>query len=245
MIKAIVVDDEARSRQTMLNLLKENCPEVEVLALCDSVAMALQEIPKLHPDLVFLDVEMPHQNGFSLLEQLSEINFDVVFTTAHSHHAIKFSAIDYLLKPIDIEELKAAVDKIAAKKTHTKNPNVDFFLQHSKDPQQFDKIALPATDGFIFVHLNEIIRCEAAGSYTMFYFDNRESMLICKNLKEYEELLVDYNFFRIHHSHLVNIAAIQRYVRGDGGHVVMKDGSSIEVARRKKDLFMQKLMKTS
>jgi two-component system, LytTR family, response regulator len=246
MLKTIIVDDEFRGRQTLQNLLTDNCPEINIVEACDSAAAAKEAIEKHHPHLVFLDVEMPHQNGFNLLESLKEVDFDVIFTTAHSHHAIKaikFSAMDYLLKPIDIDELKAAVEKVAHKKAQEKNKNVELLIQNTKHSNKFNKIALPTTDGFVFVNLNEIIRCEASGSYTLFYFDKRESLLVCKNLKEYEDLLSDMNFFRIHHSHLVNMSNIQRYIRGDGGQVIMQDGSVIEVARRKKEMFLQKLMK--
>jgi two-component system, LytTR family, response regulator len=248
MIKALIVDDESRGRQTLSNLLKDNCPDVEVLEMCDSVDAALTAIDKLRPGLVFLDVEMPQQNGFALLEKSPNLNFDVIFTTAHSHHAIKaikFSALDYLLKPIDIDELRSAVDKVAQKKNQQSHSNIEFLLQNTRSPQKkFDKIALPTTDGFVFVNISEIIRCEASGSYTLFYFDKKDSLLVCKNLKEYEELLTDMNFFRVHHSHLVNLANIQRYIRGDGGQVIMQDGSVIEVARRKKEQFLQKLMRS-
>lgn len=248
MIKALIVDDESRGRQTLFNLLKENCPEVEVLEMCDSAKSAVESIEKNQPGLVFLDVEMPQQNGFALLESVRNINFDVIFTTAHSHHAIKaikFSALDYLLKPIDIDELRAAVDKVSQKKSQVQqHNNIEFLLQNAKGTKKFDKIALPTTDGFVFVNINEIVRCEASGSYTLFYFDKKESLLVCKNLKEYEDLLSDMNFFRVHHSHLINLSGIQRYIRGDGGQVVMQDGSVIEVARRKKEQFLHKLMKS-
>lgn len=247
MIKAILVDDEDRGRQTLNNLIKDNCPEIEVIDMCNSVSTALVSIEKNQPGLVFLDVEMPEQNGFALLEKVPKLNFDVIFTTAHSNHAIKaikFSALDYLLKPIDIDELRSAVDKVIEKQNRTKeHTNLEFFLQSAKAPRKFDKIALPTTDGFVFVNVNEIIRCEANGSYTIFYFSNKDSILVCKNLKEYEDLLSDMNFFRIHHSHLINLSNIQRYIRGDGGQVVMTDGSVIEVARRKKEHFLQTLMR--
>jgi two-component system, LytTR family, response regulator len=249
MIKAIIVDDEARGRQTLQNLLKDNCPEVEVMELCDSAKSAQGAIEKHQPNLVFLDVEMPHQSGFDLLESLSAIKFDVIFTTAHSNHAIKaikFSALDYLLKPIDIDELKTAVEKVSERKSQQlDHNNIEFFLQNTRNAgKKFEKIALPTADGFVFVNISEIIRCEASGSYTLFYFDKKDSLLVCKNLKEYEDLLTEMNFFRIHHSHLINLSNIQRYIRGDGGQVVMQDGSVIEVARRKKEQFLQKLMRT-
>ena len=247
MLTAVIVDDEARGRQTLNNLLKECCPEVQVADMCDSVKSALESIPKIKPQLIFLDVEMPEQNGFSLLEQLPEINFDVIFTTAHSHHAIKaikYSAVDYLLKPIDMDELRTAVQRVNPNRHATPNKNIEFLLQNTKkDQPKFDKVALPTNDGFMFVDIKNIVRCEASGSYTIFHLDSHlDSVLVCKNLGEYEELFSDHNFFRVHHSHIINLDHIKRYTRGDGGSVEMKDGSTIEVARRKKEMFLQRLM---
>jgi two-component system LytT family response regulator len=249
MIRSIIVDDELRGRQTLQNLLAESCPNVEVLALCESVAAAREAIALHKPQLVFLDVEMPQENGFALLEEAEHINFDVIFTTAHSHHAIKaikLSALDYLLKPIDIDELVAAVEKVAAKKPASGAKHIQMLLQNTAEKEkQQEKIALPTTDGYVFVRLSDILRCDAHGSYTMFYFTDGETLLVCKNLKEFEDLLTDLNFFRVHHSHIVNMSHIQRYLRGDGGTVVLKDGSQVEVARRKKEQFLQALMQNA
>lgn len=246
MIKAIIVDDEARGRQGLANLIKEYCPDVEVLALCESAREALQKIPELKPELLFLDVEMPEMSGFDLLEQLPSHDFDVIFTTAHSEHAIKaikFSALDYLLKPIDGDELKEAVDKNIQKRTEEQAHRMQLLLNNRKSASGvYDKIALPTSEGYLFLPVEEILRCEASGSYTLFYLDKKEPILVCKNLKEYEELLIESGFYRIHHSHLVNVKHIQKYLRGDGGQVVMKDGSVIEVSRRKKEAFLQYLM---
>lgn len=242
MIRAIIIDDEARGRQTLQNLLEEYCPDVEVLALCDSAKAGIEAIEEKKPDLVFLDVEMPQMSGFDMLENIAHPDFEVIFTTAHSEHAIraiKFSALDYLLKPIDAEELKMAVEKAISNIQNHEHEKLKHFIENRKT---FDRIALPTSEGYTFLPIKDIIRCEASGSYTIFYIKGQESMLVCKNLKEYEEMLEEGHFYRVHHSHLINVDHITKYLRGDGGQVVMSDGSLIEVSRRKKEAFLTHLM---
>lgn len=246
MLKAVIIDDEARGRQTLLNLLQMHCPQVEVVAQADSGANGI-EVIKLHqPDLVFLDVEMPEMTGFEMLDKMPAHDFSVVFTTAHSEHAIKaikFSAMDYLLKPIDADELMEAVERVEESLSQRQEEQYTLLLKNKNgDKPHFEKIALPTSEGYVFVPIKEILRCEASGSYTIFHLVNKDSILVCKNLKEYEELLNEGNFYRVHHSHLVNIDHIQRYLRGDGGQLVLTDGSVVEVSRRKKEAFLEHLM---
>jgi two-component system LytT family response regulator len=242
-LKAIIVEDEEAGRVTLENYLTKYCPDVKIEALCDSVATGLVAIEKHQPDIVFLDVEMPFGNGFDLLEQVEDINFETIFVTAYSEYAIKalnFSASYYILKPIDIDELIAAVDKIKLEKEK------DDYAVHSKilleniknSNKQLHKIVLPLLDGFELVQVKDIIRCKAEDNFTMFFMEDGSKQLICRTLKFYEELLKDFDFVRTHKSHMVNVQHIKRYKKGKGGQVFMSDGSEIEVsATRKQELL--------
>lgn len=246
MIKALIVDDEEKSRITLKNLLAMYCPNVEVIELCDSVNSALKVIDRQMPDLIFLDVEMPFHNGFTLLEKIKDPGFDVIFTTAYDHYAIKaikYSALDYLLKPIDSDELKAAVDKAEnnISKSIQSAPNFELLLSNLKVKGSNAKIAIPTFDGMQMITVSEIIKCTADESYTHITLINGTKLTISRILKEYEELLSDLNFFRVHNSCLINLAHVTKYIKGDGGYVVMIDGESVEVSRRKKNELLSKL----
>ncbi len=246
MIKAIIVDDEEKSRVTLKNLVTLYCPNVVVLELCDSVSSAILAIDKEMPDLVFLDIEMPFHNGFTLLEKIKNPTFEVIFTTAYDHYAIKaikFSAMDYLLKPIDSDELKSAVNKIEFSRTTSARalPDFEVLLSNLKIKGNNAKIALPTFDGLQMVSINEIIKCSADESYTHIALTNNTKITVSRILKEYEELLSDFNFLRVHNSCLINLAHVSKYIKGDGGYVVMSDGSSVEVSRRKKNELINKL----
>ncbi len=246
MIKAIIVDDEEKSRVTLKNLVTLYCPNVLILELCDSVNSALIAIDKEMPDLIFLDIEMPFHSGFTLLEKIKDPTFEVIFTTAYDHYAIKaikFSAMDYLLKPIDSDELKNAVNKIELDKTDSKKALPDFglLLSNLKIKGNNAKIALPTFDGLQMVSINEIIKCTADESYTHITLTNNTKITVSRILKEYEELLSDFNFLRVHNSCLINLIHVSKYIKGDGGYVVMIDGSSVEVSRRKKNDLINKL----
>jgi two-component system, LytTR family, response regulator len=248
MIRALIIDDEERGRETLLNLLKTYCPEVKVLKLCDSVESGIKAIEEYAPELLFLDIEMNKATGFDLLEQLPGIDFDVIFTTAHENYAlraIKFCAIDYILKPIDVEELKVAVEKVITKKAKESfQAKFDLLLhnQHQSNPKNH-RIAVSTNDGLVFLNVSDIIRCEADGSYTLFCLKNNEKIFVSKNLKEYEDLLSDHNFFRVHNSSLINLKEIVKYVRGDGGYVIMTDNAKVDVSKRKKDAFLTLISK--
>lgn len=246
MIKAIIVDDEEKSRVTLKNLVTLYCPDVLVLELCDSVNSALLAIDKEMPDLVFLDIEMPFHNGFTLLEKINKPTFEVIFTTAYDHYAIKaikFSAMDYLLKPVDCDELKTAVNKIELKNADSKKtlPDFELLLSNLKIKGNNAKIAVPTFEGLQMVSINEIIKCTADESYTHITLTNNTKITVSRILKEYEELLSDFNFLRVHNSCLINLAHVSKYIKGDGGYVVMTDGSSVEVSRRKKNELISKL----
>lgn len=247
MIRSILVDDEPMGRELLADLLGTYCPNVSVVAQADSVASARAAIRRHEPDLVFLDIEMPMGNGFELLEEVRDRPFLVVFTTAFEQYAvraIRASALDYLLKPINREELMAAVAKAERKLTSLAgiHPNLEALLESLRHPNsEPSKLALPTEDGLIIVQVDDIIRCEAEGSYTWFHLVGGERRMVSRPLKEFEELLAEMNFMRVHHSHLVNIHHVRRYVRGEGGEVVMSDSSSVLVARRKKEELMRLL----
>lgn len=247
MLKAVIIDDEKRSRESLDLLIREHCKNVEILALADSVASGVDTIQDHKPDLLFLDIELQDGTGFDILEQVSNGNFHVIFTTAFENYALralKLSAVDYLLKPINQEELVSAVNKVADLRSKA-NPNKNFelLLQNLQNSTGRHKIALPSSDGLIFINVQDIIRCQADGSYTHFFFKDHKKILVSKKIKEYEELLGPYNFVRVHHSHLINLNEVTKYVRGDGGYVVMSDGETVYVSKRKKEDFMSALNK--
>jgi two-component system, LytTR family, response regulator len=244
MIHAIIVDDEEKSRVTLNNLISKHCPKVQVNELCNSVDTAIKAIERFNPDIVFLDIEMPFHSGFNLLERIKDPEFDVIFTTAYDHYAIKavkFSAMDYLLKPIDVDELKEAVNKIGGKKKDSQNNYKKFELLLSNIKGKSVKIAVPTFDGLQMINADDIVRCVADESYTNIHLKGGQKIIVSKLLKEYEELLSGYNFFRIHNSTLVNLKHVSRYIKGEGGYVVMSDGENCEVARRKKTELLSRL----
>lgn len=248
MINAVIVEDEKKSREVLDALVKANCPDVNIVGTAESVAEGVELIRTAKPRLVFLDIEMADGSGFDLLEKVPNSGFDVIFTTAsdaHALRAIKYSAIDYLLKPIDADELKAAVEKIRAKAIdHTNLESLKFLLQNFRKPnEQYSKITLPTGNAYEIVNVKDIIRCEADGSYTSFFLENKKKLLVSASLKHYEDLLPADDFIRVHHHHLINMHHVVRYLKTDGGYAVMSDGTQIEISRRKKDAFLQRLNK--
>lgn len=249
MIKTIIIEDEAKSRQMLAAMIERNCPEVSIIGLAKDVSEGVKLIKELSPDLVFLDISMPDGSGFDLLEQVAGHKFDLIFATASDQHAIraiKYSACDYLLKPIDMDELKLAVDKVVHKKKSVPSmENLQFLIQHlKKADENFQKITLPTGNAYEIVNIKDIIRCEADGSYTNFYLIDKRKLMISFGLKHYEELLPETDFIRVHHHHLINMNHVVRFLKEDGGYAIMSDGSKIEISRRKKEAFMDKLNKT-
>jgi two-component system LytT family response regulator len=240
MITALTIDDEKKNRESLQKLLKEYCPGVEVLGEAGSVPEAIDAIKQYRPKLVFLDVEMPNATGFDLLRQLPEITFKVIFVTAHAHYAlkaIKFSAVDYLLKPVDVDDLVEAVSK-AEKEIHFNHQAHYDRLLNNLDPGSVRKLAIPVKNGIAFLAPEDIVRLEADGTYTHI-FSNGEKYTATKNIKEYEYLLTEFNFFRSHNSHLINLDHVKQFNRIDGYFVEMDDGSVAEISRRKKDEFFE------
>jgi two-component system, LytTR family, response regulator len=245
-LKAIIVDDETASRNVLREYVRKYCADVTVVAEADSVGTALPLIRQHQPDIVFLDVEMPRGNGFDLLEQLGDdIAFETIFVTAFDHYAIQalnYSAAYYLLKPVSIDDLIAAVDKV--KKQREKNAasfHTSVILEniHAAHAQQ-KKIVLPLIEGFEVVKIGDIISCTAQDNFTDFLFAQKPKMMICRNLKFYEDLLAESGFLRVHKSHLINLEHVVKYHRGKGGEITMTDGSIVPVSPQKKDVFMER-----
>jgi two-component system LytT family response regulator len=250
MLQALIVDDETRSSAMLHSLIDEFCDEIAVVDTAHSVDTAAEAISNhANLDLLFLDIEMNTETGFDLLNRFKEIPFDVIFTTAHEGYAlraIKSCAIDYLLKPIDIQELKQAVSKVQEKKSKASfQSRFEVFMHnmrndHKKENQQ---IAISTTDGLLFLNVMDVLRCQADGAYTSFHLKNGTKIFTSKNLKEYEGLMAGFNFFRVHHSYLINMEEIKKYVRGEGGYVVMSDDYVVDVSKRKKDAFLAQIAK--
>ena len=248
--KTIIVDDEKGGRESLKKLLERHCPEIEVIATAANINVAREKITALQPDLVFLDIEMPGGSGFDLLEQLSDKSFSVIFITAYDQFAIKairFSAIDYLLKPVDPEELKNAVSAFVLKhkaKDESIDDRIKVLMENMQPGNSNKKIALPEQDGLVFVYIKDIIRCYSEGSYTRIILKDKK-ILVSRTIGELDELLTgsDERFFRVHRSHLINLSHIKRYVKGDGGYAVMDDGSEVEISRRKRNEFIEAMLK--
>lgn len=235
-MKALIVDDEASNRENLQQLLRSYAPDVEVCAVAEDVDSGLRAIKLHRPELVFLDIQLYEQSGFDLLKQLGEINFEIVFVTAYDQYgiqAVKFAALDYLLKPIDIDELTAAVSKAStAINQKQKNKRLCYLLEYLKDDNQTrPRIALPLFDETRYVNINDIIRCEADNTYTRFVLNGGEQILVSKTLKEYAAMLLNYSFLRSHQSHLVNTAFIKSWLREDGGSLLLTDGTKIPVSK--------------
>lgn len=247
MLKVIIIDDEFKSRELLKVMLMEYCQGIELVGMAEDVKSGLELLSKNPPDLLFLDVELKQETGFDLLSHIHPLNFEIIFITAHSHYAIKaikFSAIDYLLKPINPEELKIAVEKAVERRAETTlKSKIDILFNNlSAHPKQ-QKIALPTPEGLIFAPVEDIIFCEADGPYTTIYLKSAGKIIVSKNLKEYEILLAEYNFLRVHNSFLINLNEIKRYIKGEGGYVIMSNDKKVDIAKRKKELFLSRITK--
>ncbi len=245
-MKALIVDDEPRSRRVLQSLCDEYCEDLEIIGLAASVKEAREIILKEEPDLVFLDIRMPVESGFELLKDYNNgFTFDIIFTTAHDEYALRafqFAAIDYLLKPISIEELVRAVNKAKELRGSIVQLEKIEFLKKLLVAQKIEKIALTTTDGFNFVNFSDIIRCEAESNYTTIILSDNSSHLITKTLKHFEDLLLDKGFFRVHKSHLVNLQAVRKFIKSKkGGIIEMIDGKQVEVSAKKREALLNRL----
>jgi two-component system LytT family response regulator len=246
MIKAVIIEDEVKSRELLNTLITKHCDGVNIVATAENVETGVAAIRKHSPQIIFLDISMPDGSGFDLLSKVQDMKFDVIFTTATDKYAlkaIKYSALDYLLKPIDVEELKSAVNKMAEKKSDLSTvENLSFLLQNLRqNSDNYNKITLPTGNAYEIVNVKDIIRCEAEGSYTNFFLASGKKMMVSASLKHYEDLLPERDFIRVHHHHLINMNHVVRFLKVDGGYAVMSDNTQVEISRRKKDSFLQKL----
>ena len=246
MIKAIIIDDEPYCCDILFAMLQTYCPEIEVVSICNNGMDALTAIRQHTPNLIFLDVEMPKMNGFEMLEQIPSINFHLIFTTSYDQYALKairFSAIDYLLKPIDREELIKAVQKVKDRIQSPLPQQLEILMQKLRQPANpVNKIALPAMEGLQMIPVDTIISCESDDNYSKIQLKSGKKMLVTRSLKEMEEILEQYSFIRVHRSYLVNLNEVEKYIKGEGGYLIMSDGSMVDVSRNKKEQLLKKLL---
>lgn len=243
-LSVVIIDDEASGRTTLRNFLLQGNPNVVITAEADSVASGIGQIIMHKPDLVFLDVRMQDGTGFDLLERLPERNFQVVFVTSFDQYAIqafRFSAIDYILKPVDPDQLNEAVNK--ARQAMNQSDISSKLEVLVSNISKLEKLALPSMEGIRFVRIDDVVRCESDDNYTNVYLRSGDKIVVSKTLKEYERLLEPMQFFRVHKQHLVNLRFVDKYIPGEGGYLILEDGSHVDVSRRKKDQLMELLMK--
>lgn len=248
MIRAVIIDDEPHATKSLEILLSEDCPQVQVIASFNHPAEAFLFLRSNQVDLIFLDIDMPFMNGFELLNRLAPINFDIIFVTAYDQYAIKafkFSAFDYLLKPVDEVELINSLRKLENKsKKSTQNSNFEHLLEVFKSGQSAVKrIALPTLEGFEFIEVEKIIRCESDSNYTKIFLQNLPMMLVSRTLKEIEEILSDLPFIRVHNSHIIAKNHVKKYVKADGGYILMIDNAEIPISRARKEEVINELTK--
>ena len=242
-LTAAIVDDVAQARATLKEDLAAYCPNIEIIGEADGVVTGSKLLNKIKPDVVFLDIQLQDGTGFDILEILGSISFQVIFTTASDEFAIKafkFSAVDYLLKPIDPDELIVAVQKVS-KVNNSTQENYDLLLNTVKEQSAPKRMALHTLEKIHVTDIADIVRCESNGNYTTFYFKDGQKLLVTKTLKEYDQMLSEYKFARVHQSHLINAQQIKEFVKVDGGYIVMRDGSKIPVSLRKKSVVMKLL----
>lgn len=244
--KAVIIDDEQRGAMSLQKMLQHSHPDIEITGLAHSGQEGIAAIQSTNPDLVFLDIQMMDMSGFDMLEQIDSPPFSVIFTTAYDEYALKafrYAAVDYLLKPIDMDELKEALNKFRQSRMQSPRPDMDRLTQlvQQLKGHNLDRIALPTQEGLIFIRMEEVIRLQSSSNYTTFYLKDKKPLIVSKTMGEFEELLEDQPFIRIHNSHIINLNHVEKYIRGEGGSVVMSDKSEIEVSRRKKDEFLKRL----
>ena len=242
-LKAILVDDELNSLQNLEQKIIEFCPDVIIVGKSQEPEEAIAMIRQLQPDMVFLDIEMPRISGFRVLEALGDLSLQIIFTTAYNHYAIdaiRSSAFDYLVKPISVEELQNAVNRLLLKQNNHHIEKLNILkkgLQENKS--QEDSIAIPTSEGMELVQIKQIVRVESLSNYSKIYLVTGQTFVVTRLLKEFEEMLSGYRFYRVHHSHVINLFYVKKYIRGDGGQVVLQNGETIDVARRKRDEFLK------
>jgi two-component system LytT family response regulator len=244
-IKAIIIDDEPGNCENLQNLLAKYCTQIEVLESQNNIQSAVESIIKLKPELVFLDIELGEGTGFDLLEMLPTKDFEVIFVTAFDQYAlkaIKFCALDYILKPVNIAELVKAVSRFEERQSEkSENKRMHLLLENLSTVRK--RIVLPLSDKMEFVNVEQISRCQGEGNYSHVYLKSGEKHMVCKSLKEFDELLSEHNFLRTHQSHLINLNEVKSYIKSDGGYIKMKDGSTVSISRQRKEMVMERLNK--
>ena len=243
-LKAIIIDDESYCCETIATFL-ESRDDIQIIAQCSNGIEGIEAIQKHKPDVVFLDVEMPKMNGFEMLQKLPSIQFEIIFTTSYDQYALKaihLSAIDYLLKPIDEEELIHAIEKVRHRTNNPISQQLEILMQKLSEPnKKISKIALPTLDGLEMTTIASIIYCESDSNYTIVHLKGANKIVVSKTLKEIEELLQDYSFVRVHRCFLVNINEVEKYKKGDGGYLILSNGASVDVSKNRKELLLSKL----
>jgi two-component system, LytTR family, response regulator len=243
LLKAILVDDELSSLENLEQKIIEFCPDIKIVGTAKTPEEAISLILHQNPDVIFLDIEMPRMNAFRMLEELKNIKSAIIFTTAYNHYAIeaiRISAFDYLVKPINVEDLQQAVNRLMALHKENVKEKLNVLKKSLRENRsQDDNIAIPTWEGMEFINIRDIVRIESSSNYSKVYLQSGQQILVTRLLKDFEEMLSPYRFFRIHHSHVINLIHIKKYIRGEGGQVVMKNGDVIDVARRKKDEFLR------
>ena len=245
MIKSVIIDDEPEGRKVLSNILTNYCQGVMVLGEADGVVSGIELIDKVQPDVLFLDIQMNDGTGFDILTHFYPADFYVVFVTAYDQYAIKaikFSAFDYLLKPIDPQKLIETVNRLQnlPERNRQSSEQLEVLLNNKN---KVSKIALPTINGYRFVKISDVIRCESDSNYTKFYLHTGEHIVVTRTLKEFETLLKDESFIRVHQSHLINVDFVEQYIKGEGGVAIMSDGAEIEISRRRKDQFLKGMFK--
>jgi two-component system LytT family response regulator len=243
LLKAILIDDELNSLQNLQSKLEKYCPVVKILAALQNPVEAVSLIRQQKPDVLFLDIEMPKMNGFRLIEELSDFEGEIIFITAYNHFAIdaiRISAFDYLVKPVSIADLQMAINRLQQQRNKHTKERLNILKQSiEENKSQENKIAVPTSEGLEFIFIKNIIRIESSTNYSRLYLINKQPLLVTKLLKDFEEVLTPYRFFRVHNCHLINLNYISKYIRGDGGQVMMENGDVVDVSRRKKEEFLE------
>jgi two-component system, LytTR family, response regulator len=242
-LKTILVDDNLNSLQNLQQKLIEFCPDIQILGISQSPEEAIVQIRQDNPEVLFLDIEMPRMNGFRMLDELDEYEFDVIFTTAYDHYAIeaiRICAFDYLTKPIAIRDLQKAVERLTERNQLQTGQRIELLKQTISGPRDADsRIAIPVGDGLELINISDILRIESNSNYSRIVLSDGRTLVVTRLLKDFENLLAPYQFFRIHHSHLINLRYVKKYLRGEGGQVILQNGDTIDVSRRKKEKFLK------
>jgi two-component system, LytTR family, response regulator len=242
MITAILIDDETTALGSLKLAIEKYCTDVEIVGVYNSPEKGLEGIREINPDLVFLDVQMPGMSGFDVLQQASPVTFGVIFVSAHDQYAIKaihFSALDYLLKPVDVDELIHAVNKVKGRPTQNSAYQYQSVINNIQlKAGKIGKLAVPSLEGIDFFDIQDIVYCKADSSYTTIILKDSEQVVVCKHLKDFENILIDAGFCRVHHSYLVNLNHVQKYIKGDGGYIVLTGNHHVAISRRKKEEFL-------